>query len=163
MNMKITRNLAAIAAATSLLAAQPAQACWSDRETQAASVANLNMMMMVTALRCRKGPDNFLAEYNRFVTTNNGTLGLQNAVIKSRFARMNGAQAAEGAMDRFTIGLANSYGGSSADRGCGELKLLAVDLASRSHDSTALAAMADRHAGVPALPGGQCGAKVAAR
>jgi hypothetical protein len=161
--MKITRKVAAIAAAMAMIVAQPAQACWSDHEAQAASVANLNMMLMVSALRCRKGADNFLAEYNRFVKSNNATLGAQNALIKTRFTRMNGAQAAEGAMDRFTIGLANSYGGGSATMDCSALKKLASDLAGKSQDSSALIAIAELKAGTPYLPGGQCRAKIATR
>jgi hypothetical protein len=161
--MNITRKVAAIAAAMAMIAAQPAQACWSDHEAQAASVANLNMMLMVTALRCRKGSDNFLAEYNRFVKSNNATLGAQNAIIKARFARLNGAQSAESAMDGFTIGLANSYGGGAATMDCRALKGMATDLASRGWDSIGLIAIAERRAGTPHLPGGQCSAKIAAR
>jgi hypothetical protein len=163
MNMRPIKKLAAMSAAMGLLAAQPAQACWTDSEAQAASVANLNMMMMVTALRCRKGPDNFLAEYNRFVTGNNAALGAQNAVIKARFARLNGVKASEGAMDRFTIGLANHYGTGHGEMGCKELKNLASELAAKKRDSASLIGIAELKAGLPTLPGGTCGTRVAAR
>jgi hypothetical protein len=163
MNMKFSGKFAVIAAAMGILGAQPVQACWTDSEANAASIANLNMMMMVSALRCRKGADNFLAEYNRFVKSNNATLGAQNAIIKSRFARMNGAASAEGAMDRFTIGLANRYGGGTVDMGCSELKSIASDLASKGRDAASLIAIANLNATTPSLPGGTCGTRVAAR
>jgi hypothetical protein len=163
MNMKFSGKFASFAGALGMLGVQPAQACWSDSEANAASVANLNMMMMVTALRCRNGPDNFLAEYNQFVKTNNATLGAQNALIKSRFARMNGAAAAEGAMDRFTIGLANRYGGGTIDKGCSELKVIAGNLASKGRDAASLIAIANVNATRPSLPGGSCSTRVAER
>jgi hypothetical protein len=163
MNMKTTGKFAAGAAFFGMVLAQPAQACWSEVEVKAAGVANLNMMMMVTALRCRSGKDNFLPEYNRFVKSNNPVLGAQNAIIKARFARLNGAKGAEGAMDRFTIGLANHYGTGHASMGCSQLKSLAADLASRSRDSDSLIDLADRSAGTPQLPGGQCPTRIAAR
>jgi hypothetical protein len=161
--MRLKGKLAAVTATLGMLMAQPAQACWSDHEAKAASVANLNMMMMVTALRCRNGKDNFLSEYNRFVKNNNGVLGAQNAVIKSRFARQNGVKAAEGAADRFTIGLANHYGTGHETMGCGELKKLAADLGSKTRDSASLINIAELKAGRPNLPGGQCPSRIAAR
>ncbi len=163
MIMKILKTFAAVSAALGILSAQSAQACWSDNEAQAASIANLNMMMMVTALRCRKGDYNFLAEYNHFVKNNNAALGAQNAVIKARFARMNGTQRAEAEMDGFTVGLANHYGTGHTIMGCAELKQLATDLASLSRDMTSLVNIADLHAGMPTLPGGSCSARIAAR
>lgn len=161
--MKFSGKFAATAAFFGMIMAQPAQACWSDTEAKAASVANLNMMMMVTALRCRNGASNFLPEYNRFVKSNNPVLGAQNAIIKARFARLNGAKGAEGAMDRFTIGLANHYGTGHASMGCSELKTLAAELANRSRDADSLIALADRNAGIPHLQGGQCSTRIAAR
>lgn len=161
--MRLKGKMAAMTAALGMLVAQPAQACWSDHEAKAASVANLNMMMMVTALRCRNGKDNFLSDYNRFVKNNNGVLGSQNAVIKARFARLNGVKGAEGATDRFTIGLANHYGTGHATMGCGELKKLAADLGSKSRDSVALINIAELKAGTPKLPGGQCPSRIASR
>ncbi len=163
MNMRLYKKFAAASAALGMFAAQPAQACWSDQEAQAASVANLNMMMMVTALRCRKGENNFLAEYNRFVKSNNAALGAQNAIIKARFARQNGVKAAEGAMDQFTIGLANHYGMGHEAMGCRELKDLAADLSSKSRDAVSLINIAELHAGTPDLRGGRCPSRIAAR
>lgn len=161
--MKISGKVAAFFAVTSIMAAQPAQACWSDSEAKAASVANLNMMMMVTALRCRNGQHNFLAEYNRFVRLNNPVIGAHNAQVKARFARMVGGAGAERAMDKFTISLANHYGTGHASMDCAELKLLASELGSRAHQSASLSDLAERHAGTPELSGGRCGLRIAAK
>ena len=161
--MKISGKVAAFAAVTSIIAAQPAQACWSDSEAKAASVANLNMMMMVTALRCRNGQHNFLADYNRFVRLNNPVIGANNAHVKARFARIVGGQGAERAMDKFTISLANHYGIGHESMGCAELKLLASELGSKTHDRLSLADIAERNAGIPELAGGRCSVRIAAK
>jgi hypothetical protein len=161
--MKFSRQMLAFAAIFSISITQPAYACWTDSEADAASVANLNMMMMVTALRCRSGDNNFLTEYNHFVQRNNSVLGAQNAILKARFSRIEGVKAAEGATDRFTIGLANHYGAGDTNMGCQELKQLAGDLATKSRDSEALIALALRNAGEPTLPGGRCSSKIAGR
>jgi hypothetical protein len=121
------------------------------------------MMMMVTALRCRNGQHNFLAEYNRFVRLNNPVIGAHNAQVKARFARMVGGPGAERAMDKFTISLANHFGIGHENMGCAELKLLASDLASKTHDSATLTDIAERNAGVPELSGGRCGVRIAAK
>jgi hypothetical protein len=45
------------------LVATPAQACWNNAEQDAARIANMNQMLMVSALRCRFGKQNFLTNY----------------------------------------------------------------------------------------------------
>jgi hypothetical protein len=160
--MKRTGKAAALALAAVLIV-NPAQACWTNVEADAAKIANLNMMMMVSALRCRSGPDNFLNEYNRFVKANNDVLGSQNATMKGHFARVAGANAAEGAMDKYIIGLANNYGSGHKSMGCAELKELASDMAAKSHSTDALLAMATRNIEQLPLPGGSCPIIIASR
>lgn len=161
--MKRTGKLAALAALATMIFAQPAQACWTNSEQDAAKVANLNMMMMVTALRCRKGQDDFLADYNRFVKNNNPVIGAQNAAVRSHFARINGAKSADGAMDRFVIGLANNYGGGHEGLGCGQLKDIARTLAQKNHSAASLLDIAEANVEKYPLPGGLCPIKVAAK
>jgi hypothetical protein len=153
----------AISAAVSLIFAAPAQACWSNAEEDAAKIANLNQMMMVSALRCRFGKENFLSDYNRFVKSNNGLLGDQNAVIKSRFARVSGAATAERELDRYSIGLANRYGGGVEGLDCVQLQNIAHRLANDRFNASSLAAFADQNADLPKLPGGSCGVTIASR
>ena len=56
---------AAAVAACSLVASAPvqAQACWGPQAVAAAKLRNLDIMLMVTALRCRKGADDFQPDY----------------------------------------------------------------------------------------------------
>jgi hypothetical protein len=160
--MKITGKVAALALAATVVA-QPAQACWTSAEANSAKVAHLNMMMMVSALRCRNGQDNFLTEYNRFVTLNNGAIGGQNAVVRSHFARTDGAKAADGAMDKFIINIANHYGGGHKSMGCAELRNVAGQMAQRGHDGASLLVIAEDSIEAMPLPGGQCPVTIAAK
>ena len=161
--MKISGKFAAMSALIGIAFAQPAQACWSDTEAKAASVANLNMMMMVSALRCRKGPNNFLDDYNRFVKANTSVVGSQNAIVKARFARLLGAKSADGALDRLTVGYANHYGGGHATMDCAALGELAARLGSRNFNADDLYRIADQSIESKELPGGLCGTRVASK
>lgn len=161
MNRK-TGGIAAAAMAVSLIAA-PAQACWTNAEQDAARIANLNQMLMVSALRCRFGSDNFLDDYNRFVRSNNDVLAGQHAVIKGRYARTTGAKAAVGELDRFMIGLANYHGGGNGSPDCPKLKSLSKGLAKGRNDVHSLALLAEEHAGVPRQAAQACSVSIAAR
>jgi hypothetical protein len=154
--------VAALALAATM-AANPAQACWTSMEEDAAKVANLNTMMMVSALRCRHGQDNFLAEYNQFVKAHNSVLGSQNAAVRSHFARVGGVRGAEAALDKFVIGIANHYGAGHETLGCAQLKQLAGELAYNSHNSASLVMLADAKIEAVPLPGGTCPVSIASK
>ncbi len=163
VEMKRTGKLAALCALAATVIASPVQACWTNAEQDAAKVANLNMMMMVSALRCRKGPDDFLADYNRFVKNNNPVIGTQNAAVRSHFARISGAQSADAAMDKFIIGIANSYGGGHNRLGCSELKVVAQDLSRNGHNAGSLLTIAKENVVEFPLSGGNCPINIASR
>lgn len=154
---------AALCTLAATLTAGSAQACWTNAEQDAAKVANLNMMMMVSALRCRKGPDDFLAEYNRFVVQNNPVIGAQNAAVREHFARDTGVSNADAAMDKFIIAIANSYGGGHDRLGCSELKMVAQDLSRSGHTVGSLLAIARENVDAAPLSGGSCQVNVASR
>jgi hypothetical protein len=160
--MKISGKVAALALAA-MMAAGPAQACWTSAEQDAAKVANLNTMMMVSALRCRHGQDNFLSEYNQFVKVHNPVLGSQNAAVRQHFARTGGTRGADAALDRFVIAIANHYGAGHSSMGCGQLKLLAGELAARTHNSASLVVLAEANIESIPLPGGSCPITIAAK
>ncbi len=145
------------------LVAQPAAACWNNSEQDAAKISHFNMMLMVNALRCRGGRDNYLVQYNQFVKRNNAILGTQNAVIKAHFIQTFGAKGAESAMDKMVIGYANQYGAGHPNMGCHELKAVAVDVASGNQGVASLRAIADKTIMASSLPGGSCSATIAAR
>jgi hypothetical protein len=163
VDMLNTGKASVLFALAATMMASPAQACWTNAEQDAAKVANLNMMMMVSALRCRKGPDDFLVDYNQFVKNNNTVIGSQNAAVRSHFARINGGGNADAAMDKFIIGIANSYGGGHDRLGCGELKVVAQHLSRKGHDAGSLLAIANQNVGDFALVGGKCSINIASK
>jgi hypothetical protein len=133
----------ALAAGAIIMSVQPAQACWTNAAQDAAKIKHLNTMLMVTALRCRNTADNFLPHYNRFVAKHNGLIGSQNSVLKSHLAATYGSGGALNALDRMSIGYANSYGTGHRLMGCSELKELANKLSSEPHGVVTMAAAAD--------------------
>jgi len=152
---------AAVLAASTMIASAPAQAqaCWDTNAVNAAKVRNLDIMLMVTALRCRMGPDNFQPDYYKFSAAHQGELNVANGVIRAQFAG-GGAQAANRALDKMSVVIANSYGTGHPELGCRELRQVTRDLASSRIPGTLLAA-ADALVGAPAIPGGACAARFA--
>lgn len=162
-DMAVGRHISALMAGLiTIFSVQPAHACWSEAEQAAVKISKLNMMLMVNALRCRQGPDNFLPEYNRFVKNNNSLLGGQNRLIQTGLARQIGAGRASLALDRMTIGFANDYGAGGGGN-CGELKSLSADLGKSPQNLAYLAGIADQMVDLPVLPGGNCPARIASR
>ena len=161
--MGVLLKNAALFATVIALSTQPAQACWDNAAQNAAKISNLNMMLMVTALRCRGGNDNFLAQYNKFVKINNALLGSQNSLIRAQFAKTIGANGAESALDKLATGYANIYGAGHPNMDCNALKALAMRVAEEKQDVASLSAIADRAVANSALPGGRCPTSIAAR
>ncbi len=145
------------------LVATPAQACWTSAEQDAARIANMNQMLMVSALRCRFGKNNFLDSYNKFVTRNNGLLASQHQLIKSHYAKTMGEKGAVAQLDRFMIGLANHYGGGMGNPDCASLESFSHHLSRERHDSISLARLAEEQVGLPKQAMGACGVTIASR
>lgn len=159
---KFSGSIAAVLLAVSLVAT-PAQACWTNAEQDAARIANMNQMLMVSALRCRFGNDNFLSDYNRFVRHNNDVLASQHNIIKARYARTVGNKAAFAELDRFMIALSNYYGGGHGDPDCAKLEKLSHELSRGKQEVGALARLADEVVGVPRQAAQSCGVTIASR
>lgn len=153
----------AVAAVMVALSSQPAQACWTNAAQDAAKIKHLNTMLMVTALRCRNTPDNFLPHYNRFVSKHNNLIGSQNAALKGHLAQTYGARGAEGALDRMSIGFANSYGNGHKAMNCKQLKDLAAKLSTESHGVATMSAAADSVVVGQSWAGATCATRIAAR
>lgn len=156
-------RVAALGAAMAMMTAQPAQACWSNASQDAAKIKHLNTMLMVTALRCRNTPDNFLPQYNQFVGKFSALIGTQNNLLRAQLAQTNGAGGAMNALDRMSIGYANSYGTGHRSMTCGDLKRLATELVEQSHVATTLAAVADRVVIGQSWSGQECPVVIASR
>ena len=159
--MKNAYFAAAILAATSLVAAAPAQAqsCWGTEAVNAAKLRNLDIMLMVTALRCRMGADNFQPDYYDFSAAHQAELNVANGVLRAQFTG-GGATAANRALDKMSTGIANSYGMGHPELGCHELRQITRDLTG-SQLGGALLDAADALVGSPAIPGGSCALRVA--
>jgi hypothetical protein len=111
----------------SMAIATPAQAAGSM--SGAEKLRRLDIMLMVTGLRCRSTADNFTADYGRFTTSQLGDLNAAAAELKSDLARTYGAAGAQRALDRLSTTMANGYGQGHPWLGCGDLKLVAQNLA----------------------------------
>lgn len=152
---------AALVAVVTAMSAQPAQACWNTAAQDAAKIKHLNTMLMVTALRCRNTADNFLPHYNRFVVKHNALIGSQNRVLKTHLAATHGAGGAVNALDRMSIGYANSYGTGHKAMDCSQLKALAAKLSIEPHGAATLAAAADFHITGKSWSGATCPTRIA--
>ncbi|QGN53742.1 S-adenosyl-L-homocysteine hydrolase [Novosphingobium sp. Gsoil 351] len=159
--MKNSFVAAALLAATSLVGTTPAQAqsCWGTEAVNAAKLRNLDIMLMVTALRCRMGPANFQPDYYRFSAAHQAELNVANGVLRAQFAG-GGAAAANRALDKMSTRIANSYGLGHPDLDCSELRKVTRDLAT-TRTRSALLDAADALVGAPAIPGGSCALRVA--
>ena len=142
---------------------QPAQACWSNAAQAAAKIKHLNTMLMVTALRCRKTPDNFLPQYIQFVVRHNSLIGAQNAELRNHLSATYGVRGAEGALDRMSIGYANSYGTGHKAMDCRQLRELAAKLAIEPHGVATMAAVADATVTAQSWNGAVCPSRMANR
>lgn len=89
----------------------------------------LDIMLMVTALRCRTSRDDFTREYHRFAAQQLGTLDAAAVQLRDRLVVRYGPQAGEQAFERLGTRMANNYGGGHPWLGCRELKQVARNLA----------------------------------
>ena len=80
-------------AVVALLAGSPAGAQARSLEN-AEKLRRLDIMLMVTALRCRFGADNFQADYDAFATRHLAELNAAARTLTAELARRNGASGA---------------------------------------------------------------------
>ncbi len=117
----------AAAAAMALGAAMPAQA--SDAGGSAEKLRRLDIMLMVTSLRCRTTADNFTAEYGNFTTNHLSELNHASDQLRADLAQRNGHMGSARALDRISTVMANAYGQGHPWLGCRDLKMVTRDLA----------------------------------
>jgi hypothetical protein len=138
--MGIAKGIAAAAAVLGMLASAPAQA---NPASDAEKLRRLDIMLMVTGLRCRNTADNFQPDYQRFTTKH--ILALNGAARQLQWqlsARVGPAQAAR-ALDKLSVTMANTYGQGHPWLSCAELKVAARSLA-QAEGSAVLAEAADQ-------------------
>lgn len=106
----------------------------------AEKLRRLDIMLMVTSLRCRSGPDNFQADFQAFEARHLAELNAANRQLKADYVCSFGASGADRALDRMSTVMANQYGNGHPWLGCGELKGLARELAETPGEAALLAA-----------------------
>lgn len=136
--MKFATGVLAGLTAVSMLASAPAQATAGDN---AEKVRRLDIMLMVSALRCRNTADGFQEDYNRFSSAHLAELNASAHTLKQSLEAQYGANGAKRALDKMSVGMANTYGQGHPWLGCAELKQATRDLAqNRSPDALRAAA-----------------------
>ncbi len=122
--MKIAQGVAAGLVACSMMIAAPASA---GSMSSAEKLRRLDIMLMVTGLRCRTGADNFQAEYGRFTTNHLAELNAASDALKVQMG--GGGRTADRALDKLSVTMANTYGQGHPWLDCGQLKQVARGLA----------------------------------
>jgi hypothetical protein len=121
-------SLAALAAlAVGLAMTTPAHAA-GESMSGAEKLHRLNIMLMVTGLRCRSTVDNFTADYGRFNASHISELKAANDELKAAMARRYGAVAGQRALEHMSTTMANNYGQGHPWLGCADLKMVARNL-----------------------------------
>ena len=138
-----SRAVVAGLATAAIFMANPAQADSSAGMTRLASegmsvgattsdgekLRRLDLMLMVTGLRCRNTADDFQADYQAFEARHLADLNAAARDILATYARRMGVVEANRAVDRLSVQIANQYGAGHPWLGCHDLKELAQALA----------------------------------
>lgn len=103
-----------------MVCAMPASAAGG---ADAEKLRRLDIMLMVTALRCRTTPDNFQPEFQKFEAAHLKELNEAARDLRDGLVARNGVVGAERALDRLSTGMANQYGQGHPWMGCAELKV----------------------------------------
>ena len=124
----IKRAAASLAAFAVLASPTSVQAGVSD---DAEAVRKLDIMLMVTSLRCRKTADNFQTDYQRFSSNNLTTLNAASKTLQADLVKKGNT--GKRALDKISVSMANEYGNGHPWLGCGELKQITRDLYSNKN------------------------------
>lgn len=114
----------------------------AQSSSSAEKVRRLDMMLMVTSLRCRTTPDNFQADYRNFTQRQYAPLQKANADLRRQFAA-RGEQGANRELDRISTDMANRYGLGHPWMNCAQLGKATRELVSAMGE-TQLVAAADK-------------------
>ena len=136
--MKRISGVAAGLAALMMVSAMPAQA--QSSVDAAEKIRKLDIMLMVTSLRCRKGADNFQADYERFSASHLAELNAASNTLKADLGKRQGAAGAKKALDKISTGMANAYGNGHPWLDCAGLKQVAQELGQNRSPGVLLAA-----------------------
>jgi hypothetical protein len=110
--------------------------------TDAEKLERLDIMLLVTSLRCRSGEDDYQAEYTRFQTNHRQELTGANRQMHAVLMKRLGNVGAERELDRLNVEMANNYGNGHPTLGCHDLKIVTQSLADAAGAADLLAAAA---------------------
>lgn len=99
-----------------------------DGFEEAHSLRSLEIMLMVTALRCRTGSHDFQTDYHRFSATHMQHLRAASTTLRRTFEASYGERNPARALDRMGVKIANAYGGGHPWMGCAELQQVTREL-----------------------------------
>ncbi len=167
-SMLWSRGVAACLSGISLVLALPAKA---DDLPSAASVnaspseqlRRLDIMLMVTGLRCRNTADDFQADFQAFEARHLPELNAAAREMAQQYAAQMGADEADRMVDRLSVQMANHYGNGHPWLGCHELKGLAQALAGQDGRDVLLQAASGTLDGDERLPAVAAPVSIAAR
>lgn len=103
----------------------PAGAAQGDAQ----KLRRMDIMLMVTGLRCRTTADDFIADYGRFTSSHMAELNAANRELRAELAATSGEAGAERALDRISTTMANEYGAGHPWLSCAELRQVTKSLA----------------------------------
>lgn len=149
--MGIGKHIVAATVAAGLLCTGHGAQAGTGPQT-AEQLRRLDIMLMVTSLRCRKGPDDFQPDYNRFSAAHLQTMNAASRQLKSGMEKQLGTKGAARRLDQISVGMANDYGNGHPWLGCAELKQVTQELAGEK-DVVRLSTAADEL--LSARPSGQ--------
>ena len=146
----LKKTIAAAATAAALMMT-PTTASAASQDEQ---VRKLDIMLMVTSLRCRMGADDFQPQYRKFSSNHLTSLNGAARRLEAGLVARHGKKGATRALDRISVGMANQYGQGHPWLGCAELKEITSDLA-KSNDPAILAQAAEELLGPAPRSGGR--------
>jgi hypothetical protein len=152
---KLGKMLVAAAAVATPASAVDA-ACWSEAAYKAAQVRELDTMMMVEALRCRKTAANFVHDYNRYVVASRPALLKANADLRTHFAGAVGQKSALNAYDNYMTTVANRYGAGTEGLECADMASIVQAAVATNGSADALYAIAVAANMVPTVASDRC-------
>lgn len=136
-------KIAASVAAFTMVAGAVTTPAMAGDIASAEKLRKLDIMLMVTALRCRHSADGFQADYYNFSAKHNKSLNSAAHEMQSSLEQQYGPAGAKRALDRLSVSMANHYGQGHPSMNCAQLKAATQQLA-QDNDYASLVAAADR-------------------
>ena len=98
--------------------------------SDAEKMRRLDIMLLVTGLRCRTTADDFQPDFEAFETKHRRDLNVADRQLRAEFGTRSGTAATAKEMDHINVEMANTYGNGHPWMGCHDLKGVVHDLAS---------------------------------